>query len=229
MNAEIKYKGNILLIDDLFDNLQLLSELLLFGYKVCNVNEKEIKQKSFKIKSIDVILFNIENPDIHYTEILESLKNNKYLADVPIIFIPPKNEYFDKEKVFNLGIIDYITRPFKLNEVIKKIEIQLTIKRQQIALTREVNKRKQIKEIVQHSRTLILSVLDSSLDAIAALQSVRDSKSKEIKDFRCLIANPIFAQLLQSKQNDIIGKQGLKNLISKINQDFFFFKTFSSI
>lgn len=64
-------------------------------------------------------------------------------------------------------------------------------------------------------------MLNSSKDAIASFQAMRHSKTKKIKDFCCLVVNPIFAKLFDRSQNEIIGKIGFKNLITQINPDFF--------
>ncbi|WP_373480256.1 diguanylate cyclase domain-containing protein [Geminocystis sp.] len=221
MNQSSKYKGNILLIDDLSDNLELFSELLLLGYNVRSITVSKIKSKTLRIKNQDVILLNINNPEINYYQICDSIKNYKHLTNIPIIFIVSLYDVFDKLKAFEVGITDYITRPFNMAEVVSKLETQLTIKRERYSLEEEVKKRKQIEEILNHSRALLLSILNSSLDGVAALQSVRHPKTKEIKDFRCLVVNPIFAKLFNRSQSDIIGKLGFKNLIAQINIDFF--------
>jgi len=202
MNQSSKYKGNILLIDDLSDNLELFSELLLLGYNVRSITVSKIKSKTLRIKNQDVILLNINNSEINYYQICDSIKNYKHLTNIPIIFIVSLYDVFDKLKAFEVGITDYITRPFNMAEVVSKLETQLTIKRERYSLEEEVKKRKQIEEILNHSRALLLSILNSSLDGVAALQSVRHPKTKEIKDFRCLVVNPIFAKLFNRSQSD---------------------------
>ncbi|MGI0480189.1 diguanylate cyclase domain-containing protein [Geminocystis sp. CENA526] len=218
---ETNNKGNILLIDDLSDNLRLFSELLLLGYNVNSVTSVKMTRKTLKAKPPDVILFNIDTPEINYYDICKFIQNRQHLINIPILVIVNLNHNFDKVKAFECGVIDYITRPFHLQEVIKKIELQLTIQRQKFFLEKEIKKRKKIEDILQNSRALILSVLNSSKDAIAAFRAVRYAKTQKIKDFRCLVVNPIFAKLFNRRQSDIIGKLGFKNLIAQINADLF--------
>ncbi|BAQ66844.1 diguanylate cyclase domain-containing protein [Geminocystis sp. NIES-3709] len=219
MNQLHKYKSNILLIDDLSDNLQLLSELLLLGYNVSSVTCETILEKTFKVKSVDVILVNINTPKINCYQICEIIQS--YNLNIPIILLVSLDDVFDKIKAFQCGVVDYITRPFPIDEVVIKLETQLTIKKQTHFLEQEIKKRKNIEEILHNSRALILSVLNSSKNAIAAFQSVRQQKTKEIKDFRCIVVNPIFVKLFNCNPNDIIGKLGFKNLIAQINKDLF--------
>lgn len=221
MNQSYENKGNILLIDDLSDNLQLLSELLLLGYNVRSVTSVKMARKILKEKHPDVIVLNINTPEIDCYQICQFIQRHQKIIDLPIIFIVTLDQGFDKIKAFQCGITDYIIRPFYLNEVVTKLEMILTIQRQKYFLEAEIKKRKKIEDILQNSRALILSVLNSSKDAIASFQAMRHSKTKKIKDFRCLVVNPIFAKLFNRSQNEIIGKVGLKNLIAQINQEFF--------
>ncbi|WP_017292679.1 GGDEF domain-containing response regulator [Geminocystis herdmanii] len=221
MNQFYENKGNILLIDDLSDNLQLLSELLLLGYNVRSVTSVKMARKILKAKHPDVIVLNINTPQVNCYQICQFIQRHQKTINIPIIFIVTLNEQLDKIKAFQCGITDYIIRPFYLTEVVTKLEMILTIQRQKYFLEAEIKKRKKIEDILQNSRALILSVLNSSKDAIAAFQSIRHSKTKKIKDFRCLVVNPIFAKLFDRSQNEIIGKVGLKNLIAQINQEFF--------
>lgn len=221
MNIYSKKKGNVLLIDDLSDNLQLFSELLLLGYHVRSITKDQIKLPLLKVKTPDVILVNIKTSDISCEKICELIKNQPLLSDAPIIFIVYSESIFNKVKAFRAGLVDYITTPFIFNEVVSKLEHYLQLKRQEELLEQEVKKRKKIEEILGHSRALILSILNNSLDGIAALQSIRNKRNQDIKDFRFMVVNPIFAQFFNRNHQDIIGKVGFRNLIEEINPDFF--------
>lgn len=219
MNQYYENKGNILLIDDLSDNLRLLSELLLLGYNVRSVTSVKMARKILKGNPPDVIVLNINLPEINCYHICQFIQ--RHHKKIPIIFIVTLNNGFDKIKAFESGVTDYIIRPFYLHEVVTKLELVLTIRRQKYFLEQEIKKRKKIEDILQNSRALILSVLNSSRDAIAAFQAIRHSKTKKIKDFRCLVANPLFGKFFQRNQNDLIGKVGFKNLITQIHREFF--------
>ncbi|MCZ0905136.1 hybrid sensor histidine kinase/response regulator, partial [Microcoleus sp. HI-ES] len=94
-------------------------------------------------------------------------------------------DVFDKVTAFDSGAIDYITKPFQIEEVVARLENQLTIQRQQQLLEQENIKRREAEEVLYQSRALLASVLNSSLDGIAAMQAVRNTETGEIEDFRC--------------------------------------------
>ncbi|MEO1432160.1 MAG: diguanylate cyclase [Cyanobacteria bacterium J06633_8] len=85
----------------------------------------------------------------------------------------------------------------------------------------EIQELKQTKEILYQSRAFLESVLNTSLDGIAALQAVRDSSIGNITDFRFLMANPAIAKLFYSKEEDLIGDFLLKNKIFQDNSSLF--------
>lgn len=88
-------------------------------------------------------------------------------------------------------------------------------------LQQEIHQLKQTKEIVYQSRAFLESVLNTSLDGIAAMQAVRDSITGEITDFRFLMANPVIAKFFYSNQEDLIGDYLLNTKIFLDNPSLF--------
>ena len=88
-------------------------------------------------------------------------------------------------------------------------------------LQQEIQELKQTKEILYQSRGFLESVLNTSLDGIAAMQAVRDSTIGNITDFRFLMANPAFAKLFYSDEEDLIGENLLENQFIKDNLSLF--------
>ncbi|MEO1185006.1 MAG: diguanylate cyclase [Cyanobacteria bacterium J06636_27] len=88
-------------------------------------------------------------------------------------------------------------------------------------LERENQQLKQTKEILYQSRAFLESILNTSLDGIAAMQTVRDSITGEITDFRFLMANPVIAKLFYSNQEDLIGDYLLNTKIFLDNPNLF--------
>ena len=115
LEPEIENKGNILLVDDIPDNLQLLSDLLIkLGYTVRSVTSGRMALKTVKVKPPDVILLDIKMPEMDGYQVAQALKADEYLRDIPIIFISALDDVFDKVKAFNSGGVDYITKPFQI-------------------------------------------------------------------------------------------------------------------
>ncbi len=214
--------GNILLVDDLPDNLQLLSDLLItLGYSVRSVTSGRMALKTAKVKRPDVILLDIKMPDMDGYQVCQALKADQDLQDIPVIFISALDDVFDKVKAFWSGGVDYISKPFHSEEVVVRLENQLTIQRQKRHLQDEIARRKETEEMLYQSRALVTSVLNSVLDGIAALQAVRDPLTGEIMDFRCLVVNPVIAKTLCRNREDLIGRLVLKKFLDKHNPQLF--------
>ncbi|WP_190303615.1 diguanylate cyclase domain-containing protein [Pseudanabaena sp. UWO311] len=217
-----KKKGNILLIDDLPENLKLLTESLSkLGYTVRCAISGSRALKTIKSKLPDIIILDVKIPEMDGYQICEAFKADPDLRDIPILFISALDEAFDKLKAFQVGGVDYITKPFQIEEVVARLEAHLTIQKQHRILQEEIIKRKEIEEILYQSRAILSGILNSSLDGIAAMQAVRDPLTGDIQDFCCLAVNPIVSKVLNHKREDLIGKSFLKELLKKISPDLF--------
>jgi len=215
-------KGNILLIDDLPENLHLLNNLLTqLGYTVRSATSGKMALKMLNVNLPDVILLDIKMPDMDGFQVCTAIKADERWSDIPIIFISALDNAVDKVNAFTCGGSDYITKPFQNEEMVVRIENQLLIQRQKIALQQEVKKRQETEEVLYQSRALLSSVLNTTLDGIAALQAVRASQTGEIEDFRCLVVNPVIAQAFNRSREELIGKLVLKRFLQRINSSLF--------
>ena len=125
-------KGNILIVDDTPENLQVLSATLSDrGYKVRGVIKGTMAIRAAKSAPPDLILLDIKMPDLTGYEVCEQLKADPQTKEIPVIFISALDEVLDKVKAFQIGGVDYITKPFQVEEVLARVEHQLTIKRLQ--------------------------------------------------------------------------------------------------
>ncbi|MEM7592889.1 MAG: EAL domain-containing protein [Cyanobacteria bacterium P01_A01_bin.83] len=117
---------NILIVDDTPDNLRLLSKTLINeGYQVrCAINGS-IALLTIKTKIPDLILLDINMPDMDGFEVCQQLKESEITKDIPVIFISALDSIFDKVKAFELGAIDYICKPFQIPEVLSRVNNQL--------------------------------------------------------------------------------------------------------
>ncbi len=126
------FKPTILLVDDNIDNIQLALTLL--------------KRQNFEIKHFtggqdaiehtkdimpDLILLDIMMPEVDGFEVCQALKEDPLTKDIPIIFLSARNEVETIVKGFNLGGADYITKPFRQQELFARINTQLEIQMQQ--------------------------------------------------------------------------------------------------
>lgn len=127
----------ILLVDDTPDNLRLLSQILTERqYQVRAVTNGERALATAKLDPPDLILLDIRMPGINGFEVCVSLKIDPRTHDVPVIFISALDDVADKVKAFDVGGVDYITKPFQYEEVIARVETHLDLRRLQRQLER---------------------------------------------------------------------------------------------
>lgn len=126
---------NILVVDDTPANLQLLSGMLRErGYKVRPVPGGELALQAARSARPDLILLDINMPDMDGYKVCAQLKRDDKLCDVPVIFISALNETIDKVLAFGVGGVDYITKPFQFEEVDARVSVHLKLRRLQIEL-----------------------------------------------------------------------------------------------
>jgi two-component system, sensor histidine kinase and response regulator len=127
--------GDILIVDDQLDNLHLLSDLLTQqGYEVRTVTRGSAALMGVEAQLPDLILLDISMPEMDGYEVCQCLKSNPQTREIPVIFISALNEVFDKVKAFTVGGVDYVTKPFQIEEVFARIETQLSLRRMQVQL-----------------------------------------------------------------------------------------------
>ncbi|MEG4341867.1 response regulator [Microcoleus sp. A003_D6] len=129
-NQTEENKGNILIVDDTPENLQVLSATLSDrGYKVRGVINGKMALRAALSGSPDLILLDIKMPEMDGYEVCTQLKAQAKTSEIPVIFISALDEVLDKVTAFQVGGVDYITKPFHVAEVLARIEHQLTIQR----------------------------------------------------------------------------------------------------
>ena len=120
--------GNILVVDDIPDNLRVLSASLMErGYQVRCAKNGSIALITAQKDPPDLILLDIKMPDMDGYEVCQRLKANEQTRDIPIIFLSALDDVFDKVKAFTLGGVDYITKPFQVEEVLVRVKHQLAL------------------------------------------------------------------------------------------------------
>lgn len=158
-------QGNILIVDDTPANLTLLSGMLKEkGHKVRPVPSGKLALKAVESELPDLILLDINMPEMNGFDVCEKLKSGTNSRDVPVIFISALTETLDKVKAFNCGGVDYITKPFQFEEVEARVETHLELRRYEKSLEELVEEK--VKEISasQMSTIFALSKLAESRD-----------------------------------------------------------------
>ncbi len=137
-NSQQISKGNILVVDDCWEHLQALSATLSqYGYAVRGLMTGSMVLEVAKLALPDLVLLDIKMPDIDGYEVCQQLKADQTTCHIPVIFISVYHDIFDKVKAFKIGAVDYITKPFQAEEVLVRVENQITIQKLQQQLQRQ--------------------------------------------------------------------------------------------
>ncbi len=163
-------KQNILMVDDNPESLRLLSQLLSKrGYKVRATRDGKQTFNLALSSAPDLILLDIVMPGMDGYQVCQQLKACPETKDIPVIFISSLNEVFDKVKAFSLGAVDYITKPFQIEEVVARVENQLLLSRlskqivaQTARLEAEIEERKRIEAELRDSQRWLSAVIQTN-------------------------------------------------------------------
>lgn len=169
-NHCVDYKASILVVDDTPTNLRLLTDLLgKNGYNVRPAPSGHTALRSVASVLPDLILLDIMMPDLDGYEVCRRLKASELSCDVPVIFISAINETMDKVRAFNVGGIDYITKPFEPDEVLARVQTQLKMRMMQKQLIEKtVQLNAKVEELTKTRSELIQSEKMASLGRLVA-------------------------------------------------------------
>jgi light-regulated signal transduction histidine kinase (bacteriophytochrome) len=123
---------DILLVDDTLDNLKVLSRVLMVqGYHIRKALNGRMALQACQTVIPDLILLDILMPDMDGYAVCQQLKADPRTTGVPIIFISALDAGFDKVRAFDIGGVDYIAKPFQVEEVLARVKNQLMIQQLQ--------------------------------------------------------------------------------------------------
>ncbi|MBI4854378.1 MAG: protein kinase [Acidobacteria bacterium] len=123
-------KGDVFIVDDNLNNLELLEKLLSENnYRVRMASSGKRALRAIRTELPELIMLDINMPEMDGYQVCQDLKSTPQTQSIPIIFISALDDVLDKVKAFKLGAVDYVTKPFQVEEVLARIENQLVISR----------------------------------------------------------------------------------------------------
>ncbi len=193
-------KGDILVVDDVPENLQLLSTMLSeHGYEVRRVINGKLALTVAHTDPPDLILLDIMMPDLNGYEVCQQLKASAVTREIPVIFLSALDDVLDKVKAFSVGGVDFVTKPIQAQEVVARIENQLTIVRQRLSLReqtaqlqQEIKERQRAEAALResanklHNHNLVLTKLAKNValhqgDLQAALKEITQASAQNLE------------------------------------------------
>ena len=181
-------KSEILVVDDNAAHRQLLADLLQrAGYLVQSASTGEMALTAIMDRQPSLILLDGYMPGLNGYEVCRQLKDDPTTREIPIIFISAFGETKNKIKAFEIGGVDYITKPFQKAEVLARVKTHLTLHKlqsdleQQVALQTsrlaqtnanlqaEITRRQAVENTLRKSEARLAGILDVALEAIISV------------------------------------------------------------
>jgi signal transduction histidine kinase len=151
----------ILLVDDTPEILGQIQQLLVSkGYAVSAATSGEKAIKLLELVKPSLILLDIMMPGMDGFETCKIIKGNKDTAEIPLIFLSAITDSFDKLKAFSLGAVDYITKPVHMDELLVRVNTQLSL----YNFRKELQTSNEILEETVQKRTVDLQKINLDLE-----------------------------------------------------------------
>ena len=165
-------KAKILVVDDTSASLKLLTDIMKAeGYEVRSAISGELALNAAMSNPPDLILLDIRMPEIDGFEVCRRLKATPATQDVPVIFVSAASETDEKVQGFQLGAVDYVTKPYQRDELLSRVHAHLELHQLRHHLTDVVNER--TAQLMESEKKLKDILLDS-VALLAAIVEMRD-------------------------------------------------------
>ncbi|MCP4701064.1 MAG: hybrid sensor histidine kinase/response regulator [Gammaproteobacteria bacterium] len=151
-----QHKGTILIVDDVPANLKMLLSYLdelSFKIRIAQDGKEALEQLTYA--KPDIILLDIMMPKMDGFEVCRRLKKNAQTSDIPVIFMTALSDTMEKIKGFEMGAVDYITKPFQQEEVLARITTHLNLRSLQLVLEQQNIELREKTAKIEHQAELL--------------------------------------------------------------------------
>ncbi len=227
--------AGILVVDDTPDNVRLLSKILTEqGYQVRKALNGPRAIATAQELPPALILLDVMMPEMNGYEVCAKLKCSPKTSFIPVIFLSALDDVSDKVKAFDVGAVDYITKPFQDREVLARVANQLTIQNQQRLLQKqtaqleelverlqnEIKERqaaeKSLREAQKNSDRLLLNILPAAV--VENLKKGEDTAAERFESATVLFADIVDFTSLAARISPMELVNFLNQIFSKFDQ-----------
>jgi len=150
INNESIIGGAILIVDDEQESLVLLQEILSrSGYSVQQANNGETALYMIKNEQPELIILDIRMPGMDGFELCRQVKSDSTTSGIPILFISGYGQMEDKVRAFEVGGVDFITKPFQSYEIIARVKAHLSLRRLHQKLEKKISELERSNRVLQ--------------------------------------------------------------------------------
>lgn len=202
---------NILVVDDNETNLKILSLILSKdGYEIHTTHSPENVIERMETFKPDMILLDINMPKISGYDLCREIKFEEKYKDIPVIFISALADSEDIVKGFNMGAVDYITKPFKSEEVRVRVSTHLKIKQLQEEL------RIHNAKLEQRVQEQVKEITKTQMETIFSLAKLAQSRDDDTGKHLERVQNYCWLLATELKENSIYKDQIPDDFINNI-------------
>jgi putative two-component system response regulator len=209
MDKAERVSGSVLIVDDMPDNLALIAGILNeYGLKVRLATSGKTALASAKASPPEMMLLDINMPEMDGYEVCARFKEDPLLSSIPIIFLTAQNESSDVVKAFAMGAADFVTKPFRREELVARVTAHMKIRILQEELKRHNEK---LASMVDEKVAEIKESQMATIKVLASQAEYRDNETgqhiKRVQEFCRLlgketVALPEFSRIaLKSHQS----------------------------
>jgi putative two-component system response regulator len=220
---EMTHKQTVLIVDDTPENLTVMNGLLRDQYttRIANSGERALRIAEDHPLP-DLVLLDIMMPGMDGYEVCRRLKRNPRLAAVPVIFLTAKAEIEDEQTGFDVGAVDYITKPISPSIVLARVSTHLKLK---LAADFLKDENAFLESEVQRRTRQVQVIQDVTIMAMASLAETRDNETgnhiRRTQNYVRALANalrshPRFASVLDDESIELLYKSAPLHDIGKV-------------
>lgn len=226
--SQVEEKPVVLIVDDTADNITLLTSLLggLYKNKVATNGPKAL-QIAMKDPP-DLILLDIMMPGMDGYAVCKELKSSPVTKDVPVIFLTAKTQEDDEMHGFELGAVDYITKPISPPILMARVATHLALQKAHKSLAKQ---NEELERLVETRTRQLAGLQDSLIQAMASMAETRDNETgqhirrtqlymhalaehlKELPKYREELSERVITMIYKSAPLHDIGKVGVPDKI----------------
>ncbi len=204
----------VLIVDDNATNIDLLVSTLKEKYRL-GIAKKGENALEYAMKyHPNLILLDIMMPEMDGYEVCDRLKKNPVTRSIPLIFLTAKSETIDKTKAFEMGAVDYITKPFHAAELRARVRMHISLEEMKTQLR---SQNAMLEEMVKRKTLELQEMLHGSIFSMALMAEIRDPYTAGHQHRVAQLACAIAAKLgLSAKIIEGIRIAGLLHDVGKI-------------
>ncbi|WP_223789835.1 response regulator [Marinicella meishanensis] len=211
---------NLLVVDDVSENIQVVMNILKEqGYEFSYALNGSQAQELLKTNSFDLVLLDVMMPDINGFEVCQFMKQDPRLQDIPVIFLTARVDVDSITEGFNLGGVDYITKPFHSSELIARVKTHLdlyqakkVLQQNNLVLQKQLKSKEQriLSELEQNQKEMIFMLTE----LMEATSDETGQHIKRVAEISRLLA--FYHPSLNAEDEDIIFHASPMHDIGKI-------------